>query len=127
MINLLIKFAIKFANMIIIAYLCSRNRMKKRDIMATNKGKRKAGHILTQHSSTVSVAKRSETVREFSSVTVHVCVVRHPVLQGIGSLGNISGGYVRFGRYMRGNYIHDMRGDWERVGRCLSESMKNIR
>ena len=87
MINLLIKFAIKFANMIIIAYLCSRNRMKKRDIMASTGIK--------------------ETCRS--------------ALRGIGSLGNISGGYARFDRYVKGNNANNLRGDWERVGRCLRE------
>ena len=39
-----------------------------------------------------------------------------PFLFGFGSLGNISGGYISFRRYMRGNNLDDMRKDWEKVG-----------
>lgn len=70
---------------------------------------------------------RSESMLGLSAVTVRVDIIHHPVLQGIGSLGNVSGGYVRFDRYMRGNFVRDMRSDWKRVGECLNESMKAIR
>ena len=49
------------------------------------------------------------------------------MLQGIGSLGNVSGGYVRFESYLRGNFVSDMRRDWERVSECINDSMKTIR
>ena len=60
-------------------------------------------------------------------ITIHLHVVHSPALQGIGSLGNVSGGYVRFKKYMSGNYVRDMRRDWERVGECISDSMKTIK
>lgn len=54
-------------------------------------------------------------------------VVRHPILHGVGSLGNISGGYVRFSRYMGGDYVRDMRNDWMRVGDAFRDSLRSYK
>ena len=45
-----------------------------------------------------------------------------PFLYGVGSLGNVSGGYSRIRFYFRGSYIQDMRKDWMRVGDAFRES-----
>lgn len=52
---------------------------------------------------------------------------RHPFMYGIGSLGNISGGYSRFRFYFRGNYVQDMRKDWMQVGDVLRESFNSFK
>lgn len=52
---------------------------------------------------------------------------RHPFMYGIGSLGNISGGYSRFRFYFRGNYVQDMRKDWMQVGDVLRESFHSFK
>lgn len=52
---------------------------------------------------------------------------RHPFMYGIGSLGNISGGYSRFRFYFRGNYVQDMRKDWTQVGDVLRESFNSFK
>ncbi|MBO7537811.1 MAG: hypothetical protein J6T44_00855 [Prevotella sp.] len=52
---------------------------------------------------------------------------RHPFMYGIGSLGNISGGYSRFRVYFRGNYVQDMRKDWMQVGDAFRESFKSFK
>ncbi len=101
--------------------------MKKRSFMASNNTKRNSGHLLLRKGNGGSLRKKSETEPAFSSLTVHVSVVHHPVMQGIGSLGNVSGGYVRFEDYMRGNFVHDVRKDWQRVGDCLSATLKSFR
>lgn len=46
-----------------------------------------------------------------------------PYLFGIGCLSNISGGYISFRRYMRGNNLDDMREDWNRIGKDLHDAM----
>ena len=91
--------------------------------MTSLKIKRKAVHPVVRHDSSASISKKSKMMLW----GVHIHTVHHPVLQGLGSLGNISGGYVRFNKYMRENYVCDMKRDWERVGECLNESMKAIR
>lgn len=45
-----------------------------------------------------------------------ICLPSRPMMWGIGSLGNISGGYVSFDRYMKGNDVEAMKNDWRRVG-----------
>lgn len=50
-----------------------------------------------------------------------------PYLYGIGSLGNISGGYDRLSDYMHGNYLTDMYHDWMLVGFCMRESIKSFK
>ena len=52
---------------------------------------------------------------------------RNPFMHGIGSLGNISGGYSRIHLYLRGNYAQDMRKDWMRVGDAFRESLQLYR
>ena len=101
--------------------------MKKRSIMASNKAKRNSGRLLLRKGNGGSLLKRPETEPAFSSLAVHVSVVHHPMMQGIGSLGNVSGGYVRFENYLRGHFVHDVRKDWQRVGDCLSASLKSFR
>ena len=101
--------------------------MKKGFSMTSLKIKRKAVHPVVRHDSSASISKKSKMMLGGATVAIHIHIVRHPVLQGIGSLGNISGGYVRFNKYMRENYVCDMKRDWERVGECLNESMKAIR
>lgn len=44
-------------------------------------------------------------------------------LSGVGSLSNISGGYISFRRYMRGNNLDDMLEDWNRIGKDLHDAM----
>lgn len=80
----------------------------------------------TWHSKTFP-AKNSENAQGFLSLTVCVRADQHPVLDGIGSLGNVSGGYIRFNKYMRGDFVRDIRRDWEYVGECLSKSMKEFK
>ena len=96
--------------------------------MASLKTKRNAGckHVAQRNSSSLA-SRREAAGAHVSMTTVRVDPVRHPVLQGIGSLGNISGGYVRFRRYMSGNYILDLRSDWQRVGEFLRESMSSVK
>ncbi len=77
--------------------------------------------------SKASPAKSSENAQGLLSLTVCVRAAHHPVLDGIGSLGNVSGGYVRFDKYMRGDFVRDIRRDWEYVGECLSKSMKEFK
>lgn len=52
---------------------------------------------------------------------------RHPFMYGIGSLGNIYGGYSRFRYYLRGNYVQDMRKDWMQVGDVLRDSFTSFK
>ena len=101
--------------------------MKKRSIMAFIRTKKNTGRSLAHQGADGSLCKRREDAPRFSSFTIHVSVVRHPMLQGIGSLGNVSGGYVRFDSYLRGNFVSDIRRDWERVSECINDSMKTIR
>lgn len=56
---------------------------------------------------------------------VYVChIKRHPFLHGVGSLGNVSGGYSRLRFYLRGNCVQDMRNDWLKVGDAFRESLQ---
>lgn len=50
----------------------------------------------------------------------------NPKAWGVGSLGNISGRYVSFRRYMRGNNISDMRNDWEAIGNDMRKVSKGL-
>lgn len=47
----------------------------------------------------------------------------HSFLYGVGSLGNVSGGYSRLRLYLGGNYIQDIRKDWLKVGDAFRESL----
>lgn len=69
----------------------------------------------------------SENTQGILSLAVCVHDDHHPVLDGIGSLGNVSGGYVRFDKYMRGDFVRDIRRDWEYVSECLSKSMEEFK
>lgn len=96
--------------------------------MTLLKNKKKAGcKSVVRHDLVSEYNKRMPSELNVSIAILHVKSDRHPFLHGIGSLGNISGGYVRFSSYMRGNYIHDMRSDWQRVGEQLRESLATIR
>ena len=86
-----------------------------------NKAKRNSNLAAKQQASPSSSTRKSRSVASHSYVTLRICAERHPVLHGVGSLGNISGGYARFDRYVKGNNANDLRGDWNRVGRCLRE------
>ena len=101
--------------------------MNRRPIIMANKAKRNSNLAAKQQASPSSSTRKSRSVASHSYVTLRICAERHPVLHGVGSLGNISGGYVRFERYLRGDYVRDMRGDWTLVGKCLKESMAVIR
>lgn len=58
------------------------------------------------------------------SSMVYVCHFKgHPFLYGVGSLGNVSGGYSRLRLYLGGNHIQDMRKDWLKVGEAFRESL----
>lgn len=59
--------------------------------------------------------------------SLYVYYRRRPFLYGVGSLGNISGGYSRFRVYFRGNYVQDMRKDWMQVGDALRDSFKSFK
>lgn len=62
------------------------------------------------------------------STIVYVCHIRkHPFLHGVGSLGNISGGYSRLRLYMRGNHVQDMRKDWLMVGDAFRDSLRSYK
>lgn len=62
------------------------------------------------------------------STIIYVChIKRHPFLHGVGSLGNISGGYSRLHLYMRGNHVQDMRNDWLMVGDAFRNSLHSYR
>jgi len=66
------------------------------------------------------------TISHHHSVLItRVCGDRHPYLSGVASLGNIAGGHVSFRRYLRGNYVSDIRSDWERVGDSMRDSMRS--
>ena len=41
---------------------------------------------------------------------------KHPTMWGIGCLGNISGSYVSFGRYMKGRDAKALQSDWQQIG-----------
>ena len=92
------------------------------------------------HSKTLSHSKAERSLRTHichsrygSGVTslssvVYVChYKRRPFFHGVGSLGNISGGYSRLRIYLRGNYVQDMRNDWFRVGDALRESLHSYK
>ena len=96
--------------------------------MTLLKAKKKAGcRNVERHYLVSTHTRQTKSGINVSVAVFHVKRTRSPFLQGVGSLGNISGGYVRFSHYMRGNYIHDMRSDWQRVGDQLRESMAAIR
>lgn len=68
------------------------------------------------------------TISHHHSVLItRVCGDRHPYLSGVASLGNIAGGHVSFRRYLRGNYVSDIRSDWERVGDSMRDSMRSYK
>lgn len=71
-----------------------------------------------------TLAQKRKRVVHSSFLAVCKRVQKSPTMDGIGSLGNISGGYVQLDSYMRGNYVNDMAGDWKRVGMVIRESMK---
>lgn len=52
---------------------------------------------------------------------------RRPFLYGVGSLGNISGGYSRLRIYLKGNYVQDMRADWLKVGDAFRHSLHSYK
>ena len=52
---------------------------------------------------------------------------KHPFLHGVGSLGNISGGYSRLRLYLGSSYVQDMRNDWMRVGDAFRESLRSYK
>ena len=59
--------------------------------------------------------------------SVYVCHYRKsPFLHGVGSLGNVSGGYSRLCVYIKGSYLRDLRKDWLLVGEALRESLKSF-
>ena len=58
---------------------------------------------------------------------VYDFIRRHPFLYGVGSLGNISGGYSRFRANLRGSYVKDMRNDWKQVGKAFRESFRSFK
>lgn len=62
------------------------------------------------------------------STIVYVCrIKKHPFLHGVGSLGNISGGYSRLHLYMRGNHVQDMRKDWLMVGDTFRDTLHSYK
>ena len=62
------------------------------------------------------------------SSVVYVChVKKRPFLYGVGSLGNISGGYSRLRIYLRGNYVQDMRNDWLKGGDAFRQSLHSYK
>lgn len=92
--------------------------------MIMSKLKRKKSGQITQQLTLASLPSRgSRVVQAPVSVAFRISVSRHAFLHGVGSLGNVSGGYDRLEDYMSGDYVSDMRGDWMRVGQCLRESM----
>lgn len=52
---------------------------------------------------------------------------RHPAVWGVGSLGNISGKYVSFRRYMQGNNADDLKRDWQIIGQDMRIAMSRMR
>ncbi len=95
--------------------------------MALHKGKNMVEHKLAPtHSGAPFAQRQAPTVRD-TFVSARLRIVNNAILQGIGSLGNVSGGYVRFEKYMRGNYVRDMRKDWEVVRECMNDSVRTIR
>lgn len=92
------------------------------------------------HSKTLSRSKADRSLRTHIcpakygsgatslSAMVYLChFKRRPFLYGVGSLGNVSGGYSRLRIYLRGNYVQDMRNDWLRVGDALRESLRSYK
>ena len=55
-----------------------------------------------------------------------VSVPRHSVIWGVGSIGNISGNYISFYRYMHGNNFDDLRKDWQKVGRDMQFALSQM-
>lgn len=85
-----------------------------------------------------SKAERSLRTHKFSfnvgagtsslSSVVYVChIKKNPFLYGVGSLGNISGGYSRLRLYLKGSYVQDMRADWLRVGDAFRQSLHSYK
>lgn len=58
--------------------------------------------------------------------TININIVK-PFLFGFGSLGNVSGGYVSFRRYLRGNNLDDLRKDWNAIGKDIRNAMSENR
>ena len=62
------------------------------------------------------------------SAMIYVChIKKRPFLYGVGSLGNVSGGYSRLRIYLRGNYVQDMRNDWLKVGDAFRQSLHSYK
>lgn len=62
------------------------------------------------------------------TIMIHIHAIRrikHPFLEGMGSVINISGKHNAYNRFVRGNAVSDMRKDWEMVGLSISEAMND--
>lgn len=92
------------------------------------------------HSKTLNRSKKKRSLHTYNfsvrtgseasslSSVVYVChIKRRPFLYGVGSLGNISGGYSRLRLYLRGGYVQDMRADWLKVGDAFRQSLHSYK
>lgn len=43
-------------------------------------------------------------------------IARHPLAEGLSSLGSLGGDNSLFNDYLKGNNVSDLRKDWEAVG-----------
>ena len=77
---------------------------------------------------TLANAGKDGSGNDSLSTIVYVCrIKKHPFLHGVGSLGNISGGYSRLHLYLRGNYVQDMRKDWLMVGDAFRDTLRSYK
>ena len=94
----------------------------KKNIYPKNLGQIKAKKLFHPYNSrrvTITDDKQPSAVYDF--------IRRHPFLYGVGSLGNVFGGYSRFRANLRGSYVKDMRNDWKQVGEAFRESFRSFK
>lgn len=51
---------------------------------------------------------------------------RNAFLWGMGTLGNLGGGYVDFDQYLLGDNASDLRKDWEKIGQDMRLATKTV-
>lgn len=60
--------------------------------------------------------------RAVSSMTI----ARHPLAEGLRSLGSLGGDNSLFNDYLKGNHVSDLRKDWEAVGSDMRKVLDSV-
>lgn len=74
-----------------------------------------------------TLANAGKEDNSLSAIVYVYRIKKHPFLHGVGSLGNISGGYSRLHLYLRGNHVQDMRKDWLMVGNTFRDTLRSYK